>query len=355
MNILLGTCCLTTAIATVSVFSARHAPLQKRVLPWVGGVLLGMGAFWILPEVAEQRGWLLSLIGVSAILFVLALIDRYVYPICPFCVAGAQPDAKIGSVHSCRHTITLGWPLLAVGCVHSFLDGWTIAFSQVASPSHASTALSWSAIVHKVPESVAIGFLAARLTSSRTLALGTVTLIQTALAMGGTLAVFAGNLDARWAEIYSIPACAVLLLFGLLALQEERQFRGSAAAIRAAAPGLVRTCRPSRPDRVTMSRLAAVGNRDDCECHTAEMQPRISPVRDTNETADRATAAGGGLLERCDGHRDGECSDRAGRRQRSGGCVEYQRNRKDPAGAALVEPHFRWLAETAKRQAARVA
>ena len=59
------------------------------------------------------------------------------------------------------------------------------------------------------------------------------------MAVGGTLAVFAGNLDMSWADIYSIPACAVLLLFGLLALREEWKFRGSAAAIRAAAPGLV--------------------------------------------------------------------------------------------------------------------
>jgi zinc transporter ZupT len=239
MKILFVTCCLTTAIAILSVFSSRHAPLQRRVLPWIGGMVLGIGAFWILPEMAEQRGWVVSLIGVSAILFALAMIDRFIYPICPYCAAGAHPDATIGSVRSCRRTITLGWPLLVFGCTHSFLDGWTIAFSQVAPLSDASTALSWGAIVHKLPESVAIGILAARLTSSRTLALGAVVLIQTTMAVGGTLAVFAGNLDARWADIYSMPACAVLLLFGLLALQEERQFRGSAAAIRAAAPGLV--------------------------------------------------------------------------------------------------------------------
>ena len=92
---------------------------------------------------------------------------------------------------------------------------------------------------HKLPESVAIGILAARFTSSRTFALGTVALIQTAMAVGGTLAVFAGNFDTRWADVYSMPACAMLLLFGLLALQEEMRFRGGIAAIRAAAPGLV--------------------------------------------------------------------------------------------------------------------
>lgn len=208
--------------------------MQRRVMPWVGGLLLGIGAFWILPEMATQWGWAISLVGVSAILAVLAWIDRYIYPICPFCAAGSHPVASVGSVRSHRHTLTLGWPLLVVGCAHSFLDGWTIA-----SASSAFVALSWAAIVHKIPESVAIGFLAARLTSSRRLAIGTVVVIQAAMAGGGVLAALACNLDERWASIYSMPACALLLLFGLLALQEEQKFRGRVAAIRAAAPGLV--------------------------------------------------------------------------------------------------------------------
>ncbi|MGA3242098.1 MAG: hypothetical protein ABSG03_38070 [Bryobacteraceae bacterium] len=121
-KILIGTCCLTTAIAMLSVFSAAHGRLQTRVLPWVGGVLLGIGAFWILPEMAEQRGWALALIGVSAILLVLAVIDLYIYPICPFCAAGAHPGAASDSIVSGRRILAHGWPLLAAGCIHSFFD-----------------------------------------------------------------------------------------------------------------------------------------------------------------------------------------------------------------------------------------
>ena len=234
MKLLLGTCCLTTAIAIVSVSWAGHIPMQRRVMPWIGGLLLGIGAFWILPEIAALWGWVISLIGVSVILIMLAWIDRYVYPLCPFCAASAQSDPTISPERPHRQAVALGWPLLAVGCIHSFFDGWTIA-----SPSNAFAALSWAAIIHKLPESVAIGFLAARLASSRRMAIGTVAVIQTAMAAGGFLSVLAGNLDDRWANIYSMPACALLLLLGLLALQEEQRFRGSVAAIRAAAPGLV--------------------------------------------------------------------------------------------------------------------
>ena len=239
MTLFFGTCCLTTVVAIVSVFSASHASLQKRMLPWVGGLLLGIGAFWILPELAAQRGWVSSLSSVLAVLLALALINRYIYPICPFCAARIHLEAAKDSTDSCRHTISIGWPLLVVGCIHSFCDGWTIAFSQVAPPSNAFAALSWGVVVHKLPESIAIGILASRLTSSRTLALATVALLQAAMAAGGTLAILSGSLDMRHADIYTIPACAVLLLFGFLSLEEEWRFHGRAAAIRTAAPGLV--------------------------------------------------------------------------------------------------------------------
>jgi zinc transporter ZupT len=75
---------------------------------------------------AAQWGWLISSLGVSVILSVMAWVNWYVYPICPFCAAGAHSDGKADAVGSHRHTVTLGWPLLAVGSIHSFLDGWAI-------------------------------------------------------------------------------------------------------------------------------------------------------------------------------------------------------------------------------------
>jgi hypothetical protein len=45
--------------------------------------------------------------------------------------------------------------------------------------------------------------------------------------------------DGGWAEFSAIPACAFLLLFGLLTLQQEWRAHGGAAAMLAAAPGLL--------------------------------------------------------------------------------------------------------------------
>src|SRR5262245_23459889 len=110
MTLLLAIVCLTTAIASASALSATQASLQKRILPWSGGVLLGIALFWVLPNMAEEHGWPGSVSGVAAILLLLAAIDRYVYPLCPFCAAGVH--AHHDSEHGHRHGITLVWPLL---------------------------------------------------------------------------------------------------------------------------------------------------------------------------------------------------------------------------------------------------
>jgi len=199
--------------------------LQRRVLPVAGGVLLGIALFWILPEMAEDRGWGLSLLGVGAAFALLAWVDQKVYPLCPFCAAG---------VHG-LHSHSMGWPLLAVGCLHSFTDGWAIGAPRAAG---GLVALAWGATIHKLPESVAIGFLAARLTHSRRRALAVVALLQASMAAGGLCALLAGALDRRWETFAVMLACALLLLFGVLSLRDEWQHNGRISALRAAAPGV---------------------------------------------------------------------------------------------------------------------
>jgi zinc transporter ZupT len=232
-------CCLTTCIALASVVWSGDSSLQRQALPWTAGVLLGVSIFWILPEMAEDRGWVATLTGVSGILLLLGWINRHVYPICPFCAAGMHTRERNHKTNSCRGALTFGWPLLVFTCVHTFFDGWMIALTSASSHSSSAAALSWGATVHKLPESVAIEVLAARLTSSRKLAFAAVFLIQAAMTSGGLLSILVGNLDARWAGVSAVPACAFLLLFGLLTLHQEWRLNGHLAAVRAAIPGLL--------------------------------------------------------------------------------------------------------------------
>ncbi len=239
MTLLVAVWLVTSALAAAAVFWADYAPLQKKMLPWTAGILLGIGAFWILPEMAESRGWIAAAGGVAGTLVALGLFDRYVYPLCPFCAAGMHAHADCGLEEHRRHTVTLTWPLLLFGCLHVFFDGWTIALAGAAAGAKTAQALAWGATVHKIPESLAIGVLAARLTSTRGAALRAVAAVQLVMAAGGALALALGRVDRAWVEMSAAPACAFLLLFGLLTLQQEWRARGGAAAMKAAAPGLI--------------------------------------------------------------------------------------------------------------------
>lgn len=238
MPLYLITCIVTTAIAILSVYFASGARMQQRLLPWTAGVLLGVSVFWILPEIAGDRGWVVALAGVFSTAMLLAAIDRFAYPICPFCIQNLPHDPQHRQKRFARCPVRSGWPLLMLGCIHCFFDGWAIALASIGSATGVSLALSCGVLVHKVPESVAVGLIASRLTSTRARALMTVGLIQISMLSGSLFTTYSGYRSIASLEVLSIPACACLLLFGLLALEDEWRYQGIRPAIRAVVPGL---------------------------------------------------------------------------------------------------------------------
>lgn len=230
---------VTTVIALASVPFASGARVG-RVLPWTAGVLLGVSLFWILPEIAEGRGWTVTLALVVPLVLVLALIDRYAYPICPFCLGHLHAQRTCHSHRFGRRVVAIGWPLLIIGCVHCFLDGWAIGLARAGvAATNAASAISYGVIVHKLPESVAIGIVAARLTSTRLRAMAMLGLIQVSMLAGGIFSFVSEYRDIASLELFSIPACACLILFGFLALEDEWRLKGRRKAIIAAVPGVL--------------------------------------------------------------------------------------------------------------------
>ncbi len=229
---------ITTGIAAWSVWFASGSRL-RRLLPWTAGILLGVSFFWIFPEIAQQHGLLTALGGVVPLVALLLWIDRYAYPICPFCLENLHAPHAAAPGRFSRRAVRIGWPLLIVGCVHVFLDGWAIGLTRAGGVSAATVALSYGVIVHKIPESVAIGIVAARLTQSRAWALATVGLIQLSMLAGSLFSAFSPYRDIAALEFFSIPACACLILFGFLALEDEWRLNGRMPALRAALPGLL--------------------------------------------------------------------------------------------------------------------
>ena len=55
------------------------------MVPFGGGVLIGVAVFWVLPEMSEFLGWPGAVAWVVGGFALLWTIDRFLYPVCPAC------------------------------------------------------------------------------------------------------------------------------------------------------------------------------------------------------------------------------------------------------------------------------
>jgi len=163
---------VVAAICGVLLESIRGA--SRRLVPFSGGVLIGVAIVWILPEMAEFLHWRAALAWTFAGFSLLAVIDRYIYPVCPACSA----DHAHAECSTRLHGFAV--PLLIAASVHSALDGWTLAAANEAPVF--TRAFVIAIAFHKVPEGIALGVMARASVRSRMTAI-----VWCAIAEGMTL------------------------------------------------------------------------------------------------------------------------------------------------------------------------
>jgi zinc and cadmium transporter len=177
--------------AAVGVWLTSFTGLSRRLVPFGGGVLLGVALFWVLPEMAQFFSWQGAILWLASGFLVLAAIDRYVYPVCPAC----SPSHEHEHDHCATRLHGFATPLLAAAALHSALDGWSAAVSQNAG---FSLALIGAIAVHKIPEGLALGVIARASLGSRASALAWCALAQmTTIAGAGLASVLAPHLDSQ--------------------------------------------------------------------------------------------------------------------------------------------------------------
>ena len=183
---------LITLIAVLSaaagVWLTSFHGLSRRLVPFGGGVLLGVALFWVLPEMAEFFTWQVAILWLAGGFLLLAAIDRFVYPVCPACSHSHQHEQCATRLHG------FALPLLAAAALHSALDGWSAAASQNAG---FSMALIGAIGVHKIPEGLALGVIARASLGSRASALAWCALAQMATIAGaGFESILAPHMSA---------------------------------------------------------------------------------------------------------------------------------------------------------------
>lgn len=139
--------------------------VSRRLVPFSGGVLIGMSVFWLLPELAVHFGWLAGPAWLGAGFLLLIAFDRYVYPMCPSCSHTHDHGACATRLHG------FALPLMIAASIHSAMDGAGVAVSQQEGGSALGLPVLLAIALHKVPEGLALGVIFRASLSSRWTAL----------------------------------------------------------------------------------------------------------------------------------------------------------------------------------------
>jgi zinc transporter ZupT len=189
---------LSACSAAAGAYLTTPGTFSRKLVPFGGGVLMGVALFWLLPELAEVLGWPAAAAWTGGGAAALWLIDRFVYPVCPACA----PAHDHSHCETRLHGFAL--PLLVAAALHSALDGWFV----VAVKDHPAlgAAMIFGIAAHKAPEGLALGVIARASLATRFEALGWCIAAEAATLLGAGL------------ELIFAPYLGTTVLHALLAL-----------------------------------------------------------------------------------------------------------------------------------------
>lgn len=203
------------------------------VVPLSAGVLLGVAIFGLLPEMISEQGWTLSLVLFLAGYGLLLLVNKYAYPVCPTCAHDHDHNACDSELHG------FAAPLIAAAALHSFLDGWSVATVQLASPLGLRIAVPLAVALHKLPEGIALGGIMRAALRKRSAALWLCILAEGTTLAGGALGLGLGpHLGTRWITYPLGVTAGWIVYLAYHAIHEEFRRRGPRAAFVSALTGI---------------------------------------------------------------------------------------------------------------------
>jgi zinc transporter ZupT len=217
--------------AAAGVWLTTFHSMARRLVPFSGGILVGVAVFWMLPEMADFFHWPRAVAWISCGVVLLAAVDRWVYPVCPACSPVHDHDHCTTRLHG------FATPLLAAAALHSALDGWSAVSAQEGTGFGA--ALAFGIAAHKIPEGLALAVIARASMASKAQALAWCVLAQSATLVGAALAtIFAPTLSPQALHILLALAAGSFLYLGGHAVHGELQRSGAGRAFVPAITGV---------------------------------------------------------------------------------------------------------------------
>ncbi len=200
------------------------------MVPFSGGVLIGVALLWMLPEMAEFFGWLLAMAWTAAGFAMLIAIDRFIHPLCPACSRTHAHEQCATELHG------FAAPLLIAAGLHSALDGWSLGLTHASA---FGSALTIGLAFHKIPEGIALGAIARAALPSKWKALGWCVLAQSATMVGGGVESFlAPHFNERNLHALLGIAAGSFLYLGGHAVHGEARRSGAGPAVWPAITGV---------------------------------------------------------------------------------------------------------------------
>jgi zinc transporter ZupT len=203
------------------------------VVPFSAGVLLGVALFGLLPELAEEGGWPMSILLFAIGYGVLFAVNRYSYAVCPTCAHDHDHNACATELHG------FAGPLIAAAALHSFLDGWGISTSQLSTTLGLRIAVPLAVALHKLPEGIALGGILRASVRSRAEALAWCCVAEGTTLAGGAAGLWmAPHLGTHWITYPLGLTGGWLFYLGFHAIHEEWKRRGARQAMVSATAGI---------------------------------------------------------------------------------------------------------------------
>lgn len=211
----------------------RNASRSARgLIPFAGGLLLGVAVFGLFPELAAGLGWPRGTALFIAGYLVLFGVNRFLFPVCPSC----SHDHDHSACHASLHGFAL--PLILAAAVHSALDGWSIVTAEGSGLPGVRLALPVAVVLHKIPEGIALGAILRAAVTSPVSAFAWCVLAEGATLAGAASGLaMAPHLGQAWVFYPLAIAGGFFFYLGFHAVHGEWKRRGDVSAFTPALAG----------------------------------------------------------------------------------------------------------------------
>jgi zinc transporter ZupT len=216
------------ASAAAGVALLGHGRHTRMLIPLSGGLLIGVAAFGLIPELVLDIGWLRGVVLVAVGYGLLKGLDQFVFSVCPSCAHDHSHESCAEPLHG------FAGPLLAATTIHAFVDGWGLVAVQVGTHTPgAGTAFAAALLLHKVPEGLALGtILRASLLTGRPdrawTAFVLCATVELATVVGGATGLWLT--PANWVSYPLAIAGGTFLFLGVHAVHSDWKRRGARPA-----------------------------------------------------------------------------------------------------------------------------